>query len=191
MRAHRRQEMDVRARHAAVQDVTADRHGQPGDVAAPAADRQRVQQRLRRMLVAAVAGVDDRAVDLFGQQLDRAALGVAHDQDVGVHGVQRHRRVDQRLALLDRRVRDRHVDDIGAEPLAGQLERGARARRAFEEQVDLGAPAQHGGLLVRAAIERDVAIREVEQQGDFVGRQPLDAEKMGVRKFDDRRCGSH
>ena len=83
-----------------VQDVAADGDRQPGDAALGAADGERIEQRLGRVLVRAVAGVDDGAVDLLRQQLDRAGRVVAHDQDVGAHGVERHGRVDQRLALL-------------------------------------------------------------------------------------------
>ena len=71
-----------------------------------AADGQRVEQRLGRVLVRAVAGIDHGAVDLLRQQLGGARRMVAHDQDVRLHGVERHRRVDQRLALLDRGGRD-------------------------------------------------------------------------------------
>ena len=101
-----------------VQDVAADRDRQPGDAALGAADRQGVEQRLGRMLVGAVAGVDHRAVDLLRQQLHRAGRMVAHHDDVRAHGVERHRGVDQRLALLHRGGRDVHVHDVGAEPLA-------------------------------------------------------------------------
>ena len=52
----------------------------------------------------------------------RAGRAVAHHQDVRLHGVQRHRRVDQGLALGDRRGARAHVDHVGAQPLAGQLE---------------------------------------------------------------------
>ena len=64
-RAERIQHVDVGAGDAAVQDVAADGHREPGDAPLDAADRQRVEQRLRRMLVGAVAGVDHRAVDLL------------------------------------------------------------------------------------------------------------------------------
>ena len=83
-------------------DVAADRDRQAGDPALVAADRQRVEQRLGRMLMGAVAGIDHRAVDLARQQFHRAGCMVAHHQDVGVHGVERHRGVDQRLALAHR-----------------------------------------------------------------------------------------
>ena len=105
----------------------------PGDAALAAADRQAVEQGLRRVLVAAVAGVDDGAADLTRQQRHGPALVVAHDEHVGVHGVERHRRVDQCLALLDRRESDRHVDDVSTQTFACELERCAGSRRGLEK----------------------------------------------------------
>ena len=65
-------------------------------------DRRGVEQRLGRMLVGAVAGVDHRRVHDQRDRRRRAILAVADDQRVGPHRVQRPRRVLQRLALLDR-----------------------------------------------------------------------------------------
>ena len=103
---------------------------------------ERVEQRLGRVLVRAVAGVDDRAIDLAGQEMHRARVMVPHHQNVGPHGVQRHGGVDQRLALFDARRPDRHVHHVRAKPLSRKLERRLGAGRRLEEQIDLGAPAQ-------------------------------------------------
>ena len=105
-----------------MQDIAADRNGESFDAAEVAPDGQRVEQRLGRVLVGAVAGVDHRAVHFSRQQRHGARLMVANDQNVGPHGVQRHRGVDQRLALFDARHADRHVHHVRAEPLAGELE---------------------------------------------------------------------
>ena len=113
-----------------------------------AADGQRVEQRLGRMFVRAVAGVDDGAIDLARQQMHGAGLMVAHDDDVGPHGVEGDRGVDQRLALLHAGIADRHVHHVGAEALAGEFERGLRAGRGLEEQIDQRAAAQGGRLLL-------------------------------------------
>jgi hypothetical protein len=53
------QQQDVGAKHAAVHQVADDRHLQPRDASLPFADGEGVEQRLRRMLVHAVSGVDD------------------------------------------------------------------------------------------------------------------------------------
>jgi len=95
-----------------------------------------------------------------------------------VHGVERHRGVDQRLALLHRRVADRHVHHVGAEAFAGEFERGLGAGRGFEEQVDQRAPAQRGGLFLDLAVELDELFGEVEQAVDLVGRQAFDPQQV-------------
>ncbi len=107
-------------------------------------------------------------------------MGVAHHQRVGVHGVQGHRRVDQGLALLDRARGDRHVDDVGAQALAGQLEGGAGARRFFEEQVDHRLAGEQRQFAVGGAVALGVGVRQIEQVGDLVGRQVLNAEQVAV-----------
>jgi hypothetical protein len=60
---------DVRTQHAAVQQVADDRDLEPLDPLLVLADRERVEQRLRRMLVHAVAGVDDARLANAGQQV--------------------------------------------------------------------------------------------------------------------------
>ena len=154
----------------------------PCDAALAAADGERVEERLRRVLVRAVAGVDDRAVDLAGEEMHGAGRVMAHDDDVRPHGVQRRRGVDQRLALLHRGRRDRHVHDVGAEPLAGDLEGGLRAGRGLEEQVDLRAAAQGRLLLLDLPADLDRLVGQVEQRLDVRRRQPLDPEQMAVGK---------
>ena len=124
------------------------------------------QQRLGRMLVGAVAGIDHRGVDLLRQQGRGPGLRVAHHQQVGAHRVQRGGGVEQRFALVHRRGRHRHVDHVGAEPLGRKLERGARACAVLEEQVDQGAPAQQVALRLARAVEQHVALGQVQERLD-------------------------
>jgi hypothetical protein len=86
-----------------VENIAADRDGQVFDRALAATNGERVEQRLGRMLVLAVAGVDHRAIDLLREQFHRAGCVVPHHDQVGMHGVEGHRRVDQGFALADRR----------------------------------------------------------------------------------------
>src|SRR3712207_8751010 len=50
-----------------------------------AADRERVEERLGRVLVRAVARIDDGAVDLLGEEVDGSGGAMAHDDDVRPH----------------------------------------------------------------------------------------------------------
>src|SRR5215471_7173156 len=99
-RPHGIEHIDIGSSDARMQDVAADRDRQAGDAALGAADRQYIKQRLGRMLVCAVTSIDDRAVHLLCQELDRPGSVMAHHQDVGAHGIERHGGVDERLTLL-------------------------------------------------------------------------------------------
>ena len=70
-----------------MQHVAADRHDQSFETAAPPADGERIEQRLGGMFMGAVAGIDHAAIQLARQQLGGAGILVAHDQNVGPHGV--------------------------------------------------------------------------------------------------------
>ena len=180
-------ERDVGPRHARMQDVAADGDDEALDPALVAADGERVEQRLCRMLMGAIARVDHRAAHLAGQEVHGTGLVVPHHDDVRVHGVQRRGRVDQRLALFDRRGRDRHVHHVRPKPLAGDLERGLGAGRGLEEQVDLRATAQGGPLLLDLPRQFDGLVGQVEQPGQLPSRQAFDAEQVAVRE--DRKVG--
>ena len=165
-----------------MENVAADGDDQALDVALVAADGERVQQSLRGMLVASVPRVDHGAIDLLRQQLDRTRRMMAHHEDVWPHGVQRHRRVDQGLALLYGRRAHRHVHDVGAQPLAGELERALGPGRGFEEQIDQGAAAQIVALLGDLPAEFRRLFQQIEQRRDLVSRKAFNSKKMAMRK---------
>ncbi len=181
---------DVRARHAAVGDVAADGDRSPVHVTLGAADRQRVEQRLGRVLVPAVAGVQHRAVHLLRQQGHGARTRVAHDQQVGPHRVQRQGGVDERLALLHRGGLQRHVHHVGAEPLAGQLEARHRPGRRLEEQVDLRQATQRRLVPRAPAVQLDIVVGTAEDPADVLGRQRGDPQEMVVLEHCGPRNGA-
>ena len=99
------------------------------------------------MLVLAVAGVDHARGRPSRDQPGRARVrGADHDRR-GVVGGQRLHGVLERLALVDARARRADADDVGAEPLGGELEARARPRRGLVEEVDDRASAERGNLL--------------------------------------------
>ena len=106
---------------------------------------------------------------------------MTNHQHIGVHGVERHRRVDEGFTLFDGTGGRRHIDDVGAESFASEFEGRARARRYFEEEINDGATAQGGGFLVRTAILLDISIGFIKQVGDLVTAQTLNTEEMAVR----------
>ena len=179
------EQQQVGARHPGMGNIARDRHHQAFDPLEAAADGQGIEQRLGRVLVLAVAGIDDGAGHLARQQLGGTRSMVAHDQQVRLHGVEGHGGVEQGLALRHRGGTDRHVHDIGAEPLAGELEGALGAGRGLEEQVDLGAAGQHRLLLADLPVELDIAVGEIENGDDLLAGQRRDGENMPA--FQDRR----
>ncbi len=168
---------------AAVQHIAANRDHKALEPALAPADGERVEQRLRRMLMPAVAGIEHRAVDLVRDQRHRARTGVADDDDIGGHGVERHRRVDQRFALLHAGGGGRHVDDIRAQPLARDFEGQQGAGAVFEKGIDLRHAGQAIIMFARLALVRlRPMVRFVQQETDFPGFEIGDGQEMPMRE---------
>src|SRR5437868_9150168 len=78
--AHGVEQQDIGARHAGMHDVAANGDHEPFQPALVAADGQRVQQRLGRVLVGAVAGIDHGTANLARQKFHRTGGMVPHHQ---------------------------------------------------------------------------------------------------------------
>ena len=132
-----------------------------------AADGQRIEQRLGGVFVGPVTGIQHGAGNFSRQQGHRAAIGVAHDQQVWVHGVQGDRSIKQGFAFIHGRGGDAHIHHIGTEALSGQLERALCTGRTFKKQVDLRAAAQARLLLIPLSVMLDIGIRIIKEAGNI------------------------
>ncbi len=142
------------------------------------AQRVDVEQRLGRVLVLAVAGVDDRGGAPLRDQLSGTSpWGAQHDR-VGLVRAQRQHRVLQRLALLDAGSARGEVHHVGREPLGGQLEGAAGARRGLIEEVQHHPPAQRRDLLDLAIGDLGEAPGLLDDPLDFLAVEILDREQM-------------
>ena len=151
---------------AAVAQVADDRHDGALDGLAArgelAAQRVDVEERLRRVLARAVAGVDDRDEGGVRELGDRALVGVAHRDHVAVAGDDPGRVVD-RLALGHRREREAgRRQDLPAQPGERRLEAEPGARRGLEEQAREHRPVEDVARVL-AASQRTQAVGEGEQ----------------------------
>ena len=182
VRAAGQQQREVRAGHARVQHVADDRDVHAFDAPERGAHRVQVEQALRRVLVRAVAGVDDRGARVARGERGGSDLRVADDDDVGAVGVERQQRVLERLALLHRRAARLERDRVRREPLGRELERRRRPRRGLEEDAQHGAAAQRRQLLDLALRDRLEARGELEQALDRRrGRDPRSRAGDGCR----------
>ena len=180
--ADEREGLDQRARDPAVEHVADDRHVQPFEPAERLLQRVQVEQRLRRVLVLAVAGVDDVRLRHARDELRRADLRMADHDHVRVVGAERERGVLQRLALVHRRAGGLDAERVGGEPLRRELEARGRARRRLEEEVDDEPPLERRQLLHLAVERRLERARVAEQALDVVAGQVGDGDEVAARR---------
>ena len=146
-----RKQQHVRARHPAVQHVADDRDPAAVETAEVAAHRERVEQRLRRVLVRAVAGVDHAARRSSCAQPVRRAAGPCRIDEPSAPIASSVSAVSFRLSPLDTlEPLAEKLIDVGRQPLGGGLERRPGAGRVLEEEVHHRPAAQRRHLLDRA-----------------------------------------
>ena len=101
VRAELAQGPNVGTRDAAEQNVAEDSDVEAGDVAFLFADGKHIEQRLRGVLVRAVAGVDHMGVEKAREKMRCASGFVADDDDVGIERLEGARGVLEALAFLE------------------------------------------------------------------------------------------
>ncbi len=172
--------MDQRARHARVQDVPDDGDAQFVEAALHLADGEAVEQRLGRVRVRTVTGVDEVYVrrQIARDQVGGAAQVVAHHEQVGVHRLEIADRVEHGLALGGAGGRHRDVDHVRRQTLGGDLEGGAGAGAGLEEQIDDGLAAQQRDLFDLALAEADERLGGIEDVGERLAGQSFNGQQV-------------
>ena len=84
-----------------MQNIADDRYLQAPKLPLVMSNRQGIEERLGRMLVGSITGVDHRGAGNRRHPRRRAGGTVANDNRVRRHGLQVERRVDQRLPFDD------------------------------------------------------------------------------------------
>ena len=130
-----------------MRDVADDPDRRAVDLSQPLVQRVDVEQRLRGVLVLAVAGVDDRRRAPARDELRRTGPRGAQDYRIRLVGAQGEDGVLQRLALLDARSARREVHDVGGQALGRELEGAAGPRGRLIEEVQHHPAPQRGNLL--------------------------------------------
>src|SRR6266571_3664404 len=172
------QQVNIRAGHAAVQDVAQDGDVQVLNRAETVADSQRIEQPLGGMLVCAVPRVDDRDIQVAGHEFRRARRAMPHHQTVGLHRAQRVYRVQKRLALFQAGSLRLKVHRVRAEPCGGGAKTDPRARRVLEKRQRHRLPAQRGQLFQGMALDLLKGLALVEKKCDLLRRERLERQKV-------------
>ncbi len=128
------EQMTRRPRHAAVKDVADNRDLQTFESFLVAQNCVRIEQRLRRMLVQSVSGVDDGHVEVLRHQVGSAGVGMANDDDVGAHRAHGVSRIEERFALFNTRTDGLDEDGVSAHHLGRDFKRAAGAGGGLVEK---------------------------------------------------------
>ena len=168
----------VRSGHPAVEDIPHHCHPQSSYRAQVLSYRIQVQERLGGVRVGAVSRVYHRGVDVARDQVRRSRRGMSDDDDVGVHGLHRQRRVVKGLALLDAASCARDVDHVGAQYLARLLEGDPRAGAGLVEEGDNGLAPQGRRLLDIPAQYAHHRVRILQHGHDLIGGEVVQIEDV-------------
>lgn len=145
--------------------------------------RIEVEHGLGRMLVLAVASIDDDSIGVLCDALRRAGKAGTADEHVDIHGGDRLDRVGKRLALHDRGRGATHREGVRRETLLCELEGALRARRRLEEQVHDRAATKCRDLLDRSGIVDGLeCLGGIEYLGDIVSRQAVRIDEILYRQ---------
>ena len=134
IRAETRERVDQRMNRAAEFQIAAERDGESLQMALFLAQDVEVAERLRRMLAAAVAGVEHGAWRVLGGHARGAVMWMAQHDQVSIAGDDAHR-VGEALALgRGARLHIGRADHRAAQTMHRGFETEARARRRLVKQ---------------------------------------------------------
>src|SRR6516162_5103834 len=156
------QAVNIAARYPAMSNVADQAYREVLQSALELANGEDVEQTLSGMLVRAVAGINDTALQMFGQKMWCAGRRVPDHHDVDAHGLDVLGSVDECFSLAQAGAAGREIKGVGAEPPRRQAKAGSRPGGRLEEQVDHDLAAQSGAFLAAALAQVDKILGRVE-----------------------------
>ncbi len=130
-----------------MRNIPEDRYIQVTQRALAVANRQRVQQSLRRMFVRAIARIHHGNLQMSRNEIRGTGGRMAHHKAIGLHGVQIVRGVQQCLTLFQARGFGLQIHGVRAQPRSSGAKTKARARGILEKGQHHGFAAQGGQFL--------------------------------------------
>ena len=174
---------DVGAGHPGVGDVADDGHFQAIQAPLGFLNGEEVQEGLGGVLVEAVAGVDDPALETPGQVMGGAAGGMANHQQVRLHGLQIVGGVHQGFALDGAGGRHRQVEGVGAEALGRDLKGHAGPGAGLVEDRHHGFAPEGGDLFDGTGRDLFQGRGGVQDVANLFGGQLRDAQQVLPPEF--------
>src|SRR5262249_51260249 len=136
MRAEFRKKMNIRARNSAVGYIADNGDLKPFDAAFVIAYGERVEKRLSRMFVSAVARIDDGCSANARKLMRHSRRRVSYNYRIRHHSLQIAGGIDNGLAFSHAACGYGDIDCVCGKALGCNLETGSRARGRLEEKVD-------------------------------------------------------
>ena len=148
-------------------------------------DGEGVKEGLGRVLVAAVARIDDARRVPVGQNFSRTSESAANHHDVAVHRLNIGECIMKRFAFHRARARGSNRQRIRAQALRGKLKRNTRARARFKEEVDDEPSLEQGYFLdpAFAFLYSEKLRRRIEDQFDFIAKEVLHRHQVASSPF--------
>src|SRR5208282_3400732 len=103
-----------------------------------------------------------------GDEIGGAGGGVAHDQAIRLHGVERLHGVQERLTFFKAGGFGLEVHRVGTEARGGSAEADARAGGVFEERERNGFSAEGGELFEWIALDGLEGAALIEEKSQFI-----------------------
>ena len=143
-----------------------------------------VEQGLGGMRVPAVPGVDHAAVQSLGEELGRAAAGMADDDDIGVHGLEGQGRILYAFAFLEAGTGFRQPEGVGGKALTRHVKRGLGAGARFGEEEDDAFSLEDGDFLDWPGVDFVQVCGSIKQVEKFFLRQLVHIQQVFVRPME-------
>src|SRR5579859_2921733 len=172
------EQVDIGTSDAGVGEIAENGDVEVFDGALAIANSECVEQALRRMFVGAVARIDHGNVEMTRDVIGGARSGVAHDQAVGLHGVQVEGSVEQGLAFFKAGSFGLQVHGVGAEARSGGGEADAGTGGIFKKRQRHGFTAQCGEFFQRVALDFLKGLALVEKKNQFGRGERLQSQKI-------------
>ena len=165
-------------RHAGMQDVPHDEHALAPYLRKHLPDGEGVQQRLGGMGMGPVPGVDHAGAGMARNHIRQAAVVMAHDHVIHLHGLERGDRVLHGFPLHHGRGGHREVGHVRGQAFRRYLKGGAGAGAGLIKKRQNGLPFQGRHLFDAFGEELLHRTGRIQQRMNFLVSQRGDVEKV-------------
>ena len=128
--------------------------------------------------MSAVAGIDHGNIEMTRDKVCSARSGVAHNQAIGLHGVEVERGVEKRFAFFQAARFGLQIHGVRAKTRSSGAEAEARARGILEKRERNGFAAERGQFFEWMALNGLERFALIEEKGKFIRRKRFQCEQV-------------